>query len=381
MNLSRRAVLGAALGSLAATAGGCARPLDPATGGGSATKTLNIGLIWTHTGDALTVAESTRYEQGLRIGLSWVTNRINKVGVRTIKTVKVDDKGDPAVAAVAAEDLVRRGCHVLVGGFTTPVALRLARVASSRKVLFIPSMATADELTGINRYTFRDGPSATQLLMAARAYLKPGGRLVVLAADQATAVKAATVLGAATTIVAPASTKDFAAVGKRIKAARAGQIYVDWPVAAPKLWEAIPAGVEPITVLGARATWPSYGAAAGSLRFVTAYADAATTNMATQTLKGSVPNRRLDTGHAEGFTASQMIVRAFQFGPQKADDMIPALEGLEFGGIKTGLSIRPGDHLLLNPLWGGRLTWTGASGAITAVTDRAFLPSETTPPL
>ena len=94
-----------------------------------------------------------------------------------------------------------------------------------------------------------------------------------------------------------------------------------------------------------------------------------------------MPNRRLDTGHAEGFTASQMIVRAFQLGPQKADDMIPALEGLEFGGIKIGMSIRPGDHLLLNPLWGGHLTWTGASGAITAVTDRAFLPPETTPPL
>src|SRR5207253_2605178 len=106
MTLSRRAVLGAALGSLAVAAGGCARPVNPATGGGSAKKPLNIGFLSTRTGDKLKVAESTRYEQGLRIGLSWVTNRTNQIGVRTIKTLKADDGGSADVAAAAAEDLI-----------------------------------------------------------------------------------------------------------------------------------------------------------------------------------------------------------------------------------------------------------------------------------
>jgi branched-chain amino acid transport system substrate-binding protein len=181
MTLSRRAVLGAALGSLAVTAGGCARPADPATGGGDARTPLSVGFLWTRTGDKLKVAESTRYEQGLRIGLSWVTNRTDQIGVRTIRTLKADDKGSPDVAAAAAEDLIAKGCRILAGGFTGPVALRLAEVAARRKVLFIPAMATSDALTGINKYTFRDGPSETQLLMAVKGYVRPGGRLVVLA--------------------------------------------------------------------------------------------------------------------------------------------------------------------------------------------------------
>jgi branched-chain amino acid transport system substrate-binding protein len=380
MNVSRRALLGAALGSVAAAAG-CARPVDPGTGGTSPRKTLNVGFLWTQTGDKQAIGESTRYEQGLRNGLLWVTSRTNQVGVRRIKTVRVDDKGDPAVAAAAAEDLVDRGCHILVGGFTDAVALKLAEVAGRRKALFIAATATADELTGINEYTFRDGPEITQLLTAAKTYVKPGGRLVVLAADKARAVKAAKLLGAATQIVAPATTKDFTAVAKQIKAARADQIFVDWPKPAPRLWAALPAGVEPITVLGPRSTWNAYGSAATGLRWVTPYVDGASNNNAYQALRAAVPNRRTDSGHAEGFCASQMIVRAFQYGPQSVPDMIKSLEGLEFGGVKGGLTIRPADHLLQQPLWGGRLTWVGASGVADAEPETAFPPSQTTPPV
>jgi len=377
MTLSRRAVLGAALGSLTVAAGGCARPVNPATGGGNAKTPLNVGFVWTRTGDRLAVAESNRYEQGLRIGLSWVTNKTNKIGVRPLRTLKLDDKGSPEVAAAAAETLIDKGCRVLAGGFTDPVALRLAEVAARRKVLFLPAMATADELTGINRFTFRDGPSETQLLTAVKAYVKPGGRLVVLSTGQG---RAASLLGAAETVVAPASTKDFTEVGKKIKALRADQVYVDWPVVAPRLWDALPAGVEPLTLLGARPTWPSYGVAGGSLRFVTPYVDTATVNTASLLIRASVPNRRADTGHAEGFAAAQMIVRALQFGPLDVDAMAAALEGFVLNGLKTGMTIRPRDHLLLEPLYGGRLIWTGAAGAITAVPDRTFAPEETAVP-
>jgi len=377
MTLSRRTVLGAALGSIAVAAGGCARPVSPATGGGDAKTPLNVGLLWTRTGGKLTVAESTRYEQGLRIGLSWVTNRTDQIGVRAITTLKADDKGSADVAVAAAEDLIGKGCRILAGGFTDPVALRLAQLAERRKVLFIPAMATSDALTGINKYTFRDGPSETQLLTAVKAYVKPGGRLVVLAADPG---KAASVLGAVATIKPPSSTTDFTAVGKKIKALRADQVYVDWPVVTRRLWEALPAGVQPLTVLGARATWPSYGAAGGSLKFVTPYVDTATNNNAYALMKASLPNRRTDTGHAEGFAAAQMIVRALQFGPQDVDAMAGALEGFAFNGLKASLTIRPQDHLLLEPLWGGRLIWTGAAGVVTAVTDRLFDPSQTAVP-
>jgi branched-chain amino acid transport system substrate-binding protein len=375
MNVSRRALLGAALGSLAVTAG-CARPTDPMTGGGRPGKNLDLGLLWTRTGgDRRPINESTRFEQGLRTGLLWVTSRTNQIGIRTINPVKVDDRDDPEAAAAAADDLVDRGCQILVGGFSDPVALRLAEVAARRKVPFIAATATADELTGINRYTFRSGPEITQLLLAARTYVRPGGRLVVLAADRARATKAAAVLGAAGTVVLPAATKDFAAV-TRIKA---DQIYVDWPTPAPKLWAALPAGVQPITILGARQYWGQYGSRAEALRFVTPYVDGAQDNNAYLALRIAVGSRHTDIGHAEGFTTAQMVVRAFQSGPQSSNEMIRSLEGLELGGVKGGVSIRPRDHLLEQGLWGGRLTWVGASGVITAVPERAFQPEETTP--
>jgi branched-chain amino acid transport system substrate-binding protein len=158
-------------------------------------------------------------------------------------------------------------------------------------------------------------------------------------------------------------------------------VYVDWPVVAPRLWRALPSVVQPLTVLGARATWPAYGAMAGSLRFVTPYVDTATNNTSYQVLKASVPHRRTDSGHAEGFAAAQMIVRALQFGPQDVDAMVAGLEGFAFGSVKPDLTIRAQDHLLLEPVWGGHLTWTGAAGVVTAVTDRQFEPSETTIPL
>jgi branched-chain amino acid transport system substrate-binding protein len=377
MSLSRRAVLGAALGSLTAAADGCGRPGDPATGGGNAMTPLDVGFVRTRAGDRLTIAESNRYEQGLQIGLSWVTNKTNKIGVRPLRTQTVDDKGSPEVAAAAAEALIDKGCRVLAGGFTDPVALRLAEVAARRKVLFFPATATADALTGINRYTFRDGPSQTQLLTAVKAYVRPGGRLVVLSTGRG---RAASILGAAETVVAPASTKDFTAIGKKIKALRADQVYVDWPVVEPRLWDALPAGVEPLTLLGARATWPSYGVAGGSLRFVTSYVDTATVNSAALLIRASMPTRRTDTGHAEGLAAAQMIVRALQSGPLDVDAMAAGLEGFDFNGLKTGLTVRPRDHLLLQPLWGGRLIWTGAAGAITALPDRMFAPEETALP-
>jgi len=377
MTLSRRAVLGAALGSLTVAAGGCAHPADPATGDDNAKTPVDVGVIWTRTGDKLRVAESNRYEQGLRIGLSWATGKTDMIGVRPLRTLKIDDKGSPEVAAAAAETLIDEGCRVLTGGFTDPVALRLAEIAARRKVLFFPAMATADALTGINRYTFRDGPSQTQLLTAIKAYVRPGGRLVVLSTGRG---RAASFLGAAETVVAPASTRDFTAIGQKIKALRADQVYVDWPVVAPRLWDALPTGVEPLTLLGARATWPSYGVAGGSLRFVTSYVDTATVNSASLLIRASVPTRRTDTGHAEGFAAAQMIVRALQFGPRDVDAMAAALEGFDFSGLKTGLTVRPRDHLLLQPLWGGRLVWTGAAGAITAVPDRPFAPEETAVP-
>jgi branched-chain amino acid transport system substrate-binding protein len=363
-NISRRALLGAAaLGSLAA----CARPVDPGTGGTNPKRTLNVGLLVTGH-----VAESTRFEAGLRNGLLWGTSRTNKIGVRRINMPQADDRNDPAVAEAAAEDLIKRGCQLLVGGVSSAVALRVAQVAARRKVLYIAGTANADELSGINEYTFRSGCQVTQELLAAKTLVKPGKRLVVLASGKSAAGR---VLGAATTL---AGRKDLT---RRLAAARADQLFVDWPGADAALWAALPKGLETISVLGARATWPAYGSAGASIKFVTPYVDGASDNNAYIALRNAVPMKRTDTGHVEGFAAGQMIVRALQTGPENPAEMIKALEGYHFGGVKGDLLVRPEDHCLLQPQWAADLTWTGAAGALTADATTVIQASTTAPPL
>jgi branched-chain amino acid transport system substrate-binding protein len=359
---SRRAALSAALGSLVATVAGCSRPVDAGTGGTDPSRTLNIGLLGTQTGDDLIVQESARFEAGLRTGLLWATTRTNKIGVRRFNVAKADDRDDPDAAEAAAEDLIRRGCPILAGGCSSPVALRLAEVAARRKVLYVAGTATADELSGINKYTFRSSSQTAQLLSAVKTSIEPGKRIAVLAAEGRAATTAAKALGAVVTIV---GSGDFSDLAGRLKAARADQLYVDWPGPAPVLWRAIPDGVETVTLLGARATWDAYGKLAGSLKFVTTYVDGASDNNGYLALRAAVPAKMTDTGHVEGFSAGQMIARAFQSGPQSPGKMIKGLEGYAFSTVKGELAIRADDHCLLQPEWGVKLNAAGTGATIT----------------
>jgi branched-chain amino acid transport system substrate-binding protein len=378
--VSRRAVLGAALGTLTTAVAGCGDAPGVVTGDNGRKGQIPVGLLTDRSGKLK--AEGIRYENGLRTGLSWSTNRANRIGTRRIQPLWLDDTADPDTAAAAAEKLVAQGCRIIVGGSTSPVALRIAEVAARRKVIFIAGVPSADALTGLSRYTFRSGHQDHQDLLTARSLIEPGRRTVVLTTgNPATAVS---VLGA-TPVVAPV-TADLAAVVKRIKAARPEALYVSWPLPAPALWTALDragllTGIEVVTPLGQRSTWRGYGLGAGSLRLVSSFLDGASDNSASGTLRASVPARRIDTGHAEGFAAAMMVVRALQFGPDDVDRMVHTLEEFRSSGVKADFSVRPEDHALIQAMYVAKLTWTGAAGALTAVKTGDVSPSDAAPPI
>jgi branched-chain amino acid transport system substrate-binding protein len=378
--VSRRAVLGAALGAVTAAAAGCDQPPEVITGDSRGTGPMLVGVLTDRSGRLK--GEGIRYENGLRTGLLWSTNRSNQVGVRPIESVWLDDKADPATAAAAAEQLLAQGCRIIVGGSTSPVALRVAEIATRHKAIFIAGVPTADALTGLSRYTFRSGHQDHQDLLAARSRIEPGRRTVVLTTGNPAA--AVSVLRA-TPVVAPV-TADVASVVARVKAARPEALYVSWPLPAPALWAALDrAGlltrIAVVTALGPRYTWRGYGPDGDSLRLVSSYMDGASTNNAYTTLRGAAPGRRTDTGHVEGFTAAMMIVRALQFGPDDVDRMVGTLETYRPGGVKGDMYVRAEDHALIQPMYLAKLTWTGAAGALTAVRTGDLSLADTAPPV
>ncbi len=160
MNVTRRTVLGAALTSLVA---GCGRAAGPATAGRPAAP-LPVGVIYS----------GNVYQSGFGAGLAFTTGNTGRIGTRHIAVTWADDGGDPSRAVTAAEDMIASGCRVLAGGSTDAVSLRLAELAAARRVLYIAGPATADELSGINRYTFRSGRQAAQDLLALQAVAGPG---------------------------------------------------------------------------------------------------------------------------------------------------------------------------------------------------------------
>ncbi|GIM94731.1 ABC transporter substrate-binding protein [Paractinoplanes toevensis] len=361
LTLTRRGVLGAAF---AAAVAGCGPVADPLTGGASASTPLNIGVIRSRKG--VFTAEGGRFEQALRASLLYSTNYTGLIGSRTIMVTWMDDRSDPDRAAAAAEELNRRGIRLIAGGTTSASALRIAAVAERNRAVFLAN-APDDRLTGLNRYTFRTGRQTYQDLAAARTLIPAGARVVVYGPDNT----AARVLGAAGTVRDPAW----------IARTRPDVLFLDWPVPNRRLMRGVPAGLPIVAVLGARSTWPAFPPSlVGSMRFATGYVDRAVGGALYNVLRNRVWAGRTDTGHVEGFTAGQLMVEAMQIAPDDPDAMVTFLEGLRFGGIKGELEIRATDHALLQSMYQASLTWTGASGALTAVTTATLTPDRTAPP-
>jgi branched-chain amino acid transport system substrate-binding protein len=83
-----------------------------------------------------------------------------------------------------------------------------------------------------------------------------------------------------------------------------------------------------------------------------------------------------------GFTAAQMLVKALETtgGDTGADGVIAALEGLRFDGPKGQYSVRPSDHVLLQPMTLVKLMNTKDPDFKFFQLVKLFTPDETAPP-
>jgi branched-chain amino acid transport system substrate-binding protein len=274
------------------------------------------------------------------------------------------------------------------------VALQVAPLAAQNKVLFVSGPAATDAITGVNKYTFRSGRQSYQDVMAAKSYISApsGKKILVFAQDSAfgksnaDAVKAVIGSAGATVenLLVPANATEFSGFAVQAKNAKADLIFVAWAgTTAPAMWQALDqqgvlGATTVVTGIDQRSSWPIFGAAGTKISLLAHYFDGATDNDATKALRQAVPGGKLDLFNPDGFTAAQMLARAAQEGGDDVDKMVKALEGWSFDGVKGKLTVRAEDHALLQPMFQGKFTGTGADMKPELV--KALTPDEAAPP-
>jgi branched-chain amino acid transport system substrate-binding protein len=388
----RRKVLTAAALSIAVAAAVAACGSPKSSSGGGDTAPYQVGLVYSQSGPLATYGK--QYADGFKAGLSYATSGSNKVNGHLVQVSEADDAGDPAKAVTAAKDFIGKGVKILAGSTSSGVGLQVAPIAASNKVLFISGPAATDGLTGANRYTFRSGRQSYQDVLTAKSFIgdATGKKVLVFAQDSAfgkandAAVKA--VVGGAgatvTEILVPATAAEFTTFAKKALDAKPDLLFVAWAgTTAPTMWQALDqqgvlAATTVVTGLDIRASWPTFGAAAGKINFLAHYFDGASQTAEYTALKQALPGGVVDLFNPDGFTAAQMVVHALQASGTDTDAMVKALEGWSFDGVKGKLTVRADDHALLQPMFQAKLTGSGTD--LKAELVKALAPEDTTPP-
>jgi branched-chain amino acid transport system substrate-binding protein len=358
------AVLATLAALLAGFASGAEAKTDTA---GAAANPYKVGIVYSRTG--LLAAYGAQYIQGLRYGLAYATQGTMRVNGRPIELTIADDGTDPTKAVAAGRDLIGKGYKILAGSTSSGVALQMAPLAEQNKVLFISGPAAADQVTGINRYTFRSGRQTYQDVKTSATFLRGvGKRITVFAQDSAFGVgnyaAVNQVIGqghSVNRLLVPLSAQDFTPFAQQAKQANPDLLFVAWAgTTAPAMWRALEQqGVFGVsnkitTGLPERAAWVAFGDVAAKIDFLSHYVSTAPKNKVNDFLVNAMKKRSQvpDIFTPDGFVAGQMIVRALdEANGDNVDRMINALEGWSFVGPKGQQTIRQSDHAMIQPMF------------------------------
>jgi branched-chain amino acid transport system substrate-binding protein len=356
--------------------------------------TVKVGIIYSKSGPL--AAYGAMYEEGLRLGMKYLTHGTNTVNGHKIVFSFNDDAGVAANAVTTAKDLIGQGYKIIGGATSSTVGLALAPIAAQNQVLFISGPAAADAITGANRYTFRSGRQTYQDILAAKEILGKGvgKRITVFAQDYAfgqgnyAAVNA--VLGSrghtVSKVLVPLTATDFTPFAQQAKQQNPDLLFVAWAgTTGPAMWKALDQqGVLKSTTvttgLAERATWSVYP---DGITFLSHYVSIGPKNKVNDWLVKTMRKRNQvpDIFTPDGFVAAQMIVHAVQkTGGSDVDKMIRSLEGWQFVAPKGVERIRQQDHALIQPMFSVKLV-TQANGKQKPVLVKRFSPGNLMPPV
>jgi branched-chain amino acid transport system substrate-binding protein len=396
---SRTATLAVAAAGVLAL-GACGSPTASSSGGGGGGTEegapVRVGLVFSKTGPLATYGE--QYLQGFEAGLDYATDGTGEVDGREIEVIERDDAGDPAKAVAEATDLIGQGVTILAGSTASGVATQVAPLAEQNDVLFISGPAATDAVTGLNGNTFRSGRQTYQDILTAQSFIgDPQGKSVLVVAQdsafgQANVGAVTAVLGdeggaTVTPLLVPATATDLTPFASQARDAAADLVFVAWAgETAPAMWQAMgQQGVlessTVVTGLDIRASYPTFGASATGIEYLSHFFAEAVDNEVSQAMAERVEadGGTVDLFTPDGFTAAQMIVQAIQEGGDDVAAMVDALEGWTFDGVKGELTIREEDHALLQPMFQARLEQQG--GQLVPVLVETLDAETTAPPV
>lgn len=346
------------------------------------TSNFKVGIITCKTGSLAAYGDS--YLAGWTAGLNYVTKGTGKVGKRTIEVIDiVDDKTtDVAGATAAFKDLVGKGAKVIAGTCSSATALALAPLAKANNVIYMPGPAAVDDISGVNRNTFRTGRQSQQDVKGALSFLgnTSGEKIITMAEDYAFGIGNAAAVnyflsGKKTQVLdpvlVPLTAKDVTPYAKRVKDAKADVVFLAF-AGFVNPWIALAQqGVvqtsKVVTGLANYATWDLIGSVGGAnFSFVSSYFEGAGKNPIETFMLNDLKKqgKRADLFNPEGFNAAVMIARASQAdttGKDSVARMIKALEGWSFQSVKGKNTIRSTDHALIQPMYQAKLV-KGADG-------------------
>lgn len=349
------------------------------------TSNFKVGIITCKTGSLAAYGDS--YLAGWTAGLNYVTKGTGKVGKRTIEVIDiVDDKtSDVAGATAAFKDLVGKGAKVIAGTCSSATALALAPLAKANNVIYMPGPAAVDDISGVNRNTFRTGRQSQQDVKGALSFLgdTAGEKIITMAEDYAFGIGNAAAVnyflsGKKTQVLdpvlVPLTAKDVTPYAKRVKDAKADVVFLAF-AGFVNPWIALAQqGVvqtsKVVTGLANYATWDLIGSVGGAnFNFVSSYFEGAGKNKIEDFMLADLKKqgKRPDLFNPEGFNAAVMIARASQAdttGKDSVARMIKALEGWSFQSVKGKNTIRSTDHALIQPMYQAKLV-KGADGKFT----------------
>jgi branched-chain amino acid transport system substrate-binding protein len=372
---------------------------------------LVVGLMTDKSG-ALAIYGPSQ-TNGFYLGLEYATDGMMEVAGRPITVIERDNGSDPEVGVSQARELIEaEGAEVLVGNISSGVALAVIPVAEENDVIFIAEPAAAPQITSDNfsPNTFRTSRTSYQdALVMGTGLLDQGDTFVQIAPDYAFGIGSACSFYPVVkegggefvindtaeecgTVFAPLDTTDFTPYINQVLDSGADVLIVTWAGAgfAPLFQQMGQLGVFDEMVVGTgigdnQTLAAGYADALGSVG-VHVYHYTYPDNEINDWLVerhieeyGSPP----DLWAAGGMMAAIMFVEGLEatLGDTSAQELITVYEdNFSFDGPKGEVSIRPYDHVALQPLYFARLDNVDDPDLNFVELIREFSPEESAPP-
>ncbi|MDX5591961.1 substrate-binding domain-containing protein [Pseudovibrio sp. SPO723] len=364
-SLLRQLAASALAGVLAVSAGAFSAQADP----------IKIAHVYGKTGPYEAYAKQSHV--GLMMGLEYATEGTMEINGREIVVIEKDTQLKPDIGkAVLAEAYGDDEVDIALGPVSSGVALAMLPVAEEYEKILIVEPAVADSITGSNwnRYVFRTGRNSSQDAVAnAVALGAENVSIATLAQDYAfgrdgvAAFKEA-LEGTGAKLVfeeyAPTDTKDFTASAQRIFDALKDEpgrkfLFVIWagggnPISKVQAMEPGRFGIEIATGGNILAAMKAYKALPG-MEGATYYYHDIPQNPVNEWLVSEHQKRfnaPPDFFTAGGMTAGLAIVEAIRkAGSTDTEELIAAMEGMEFDTPKGKMLFRPEDHQALQAMY------------------------------